>query len=72
MPDITMCMDHTCPQALNRTCYRFVAKPSQRQSYFAGSTRLAGEDRCDAYVAVWWKDEGGQQEGPGEGGAKGA
>lgn len=58
MPDITMCMDHTCPQAINRTCYRFMATPSLYQSYFAGSPRSSGEDRCSEYVAMWLSDDG--------------
>lgn len=31
MPDITMCLSKDCPNRF--TCYRFVAKPDQLQSY---------------------------------------
>lgn len=33
MPDITMCDGKGCP--LKQNCYRFTAKPNERQSYFA-------------------------------------
>ena len=33
MPDITMCPGKDCP--LKETCYRYKAKPSDYQSYFA-------------------------------------
>lgn len=32
MPDITMCTGVGCPR--KESCYRFLAKPSDRQSYF--------------------------------------
>ena len=38
MPDITMCKDSECPKS--ETCYRFTAKPWERQSYFATSPRF--------------------------------
>ena len=48
MPDISMCMDKTCPT--NKTCYRYMAKPNPyAQSYFVGSPRK--DDQCDHY----WK-----------------
>ena len=31
MPDITMCSNNNCP--LKHNCYRFMANPSQWQSY---------------------------------------
>lgn len=33
MPDITMCSGEGCPK--KEQCYRFTARPDQRQSYFA-------------------------------------
>ncbi len=37
MPDITMCKDSGCDKRYD--CYRYMAKPSGRQSYFASATR---------------------------------
>ena len=31
MPDITMCLNHSCPMRF--TCYRFTAVPGEWQSY---------------------------------------
>ena len=45
MPDITMCKDRQCER--KATCYRFTAKPSGRQSYFARSPR--DNDYCHHY-----------------------
>ena len=33
MPDITMCNDKKCK--VRKTCYRFMAEPSEMQSYFS-------------------------------------
>lgn len=44
MTDITMCRDTVC--RLAGDCYRFMAKPSLRQSYFMESPREEGEDKC--------------------------
>jgi len=33
MPDISMCANNDCP--VRRSCYRFMAKPSMRQSWAA-------------------------------------
>ena len=35
MPDITMCPGFDCPKM--KTCYRHMASPSQRQSFFMNS-----------------------------------
>ena len=42
MPDITMCEDAECPFA--KSCYRFTAEPSRRQSYFTKSPREVNPD----------------------------
>ena len=46
MPDITMCRDSECPK--QTSCYRALAKPSFRQSYFADSPRVHKEE-CSYY-----------------------
>lgn len=46
MPDITMCDDEGCP--MKDRCYRYLAKPSKWQSYFADSPRE--DDKCEL---VW-------------------
>jgi hypothetical protein len=48
MPDITMCLDHNCKQ--NKTCFRYLAKPSQYQSYFVGSPKV------DNYCNHYWEN----------------
>ena len=45
MPDITMCEGEGCKT--KNTCYRFTAKPSDRQSYFQGSP--IKNNVCDYY-----------------------
>jgi len=45
MPDITMCSGIDCPYKDN--CYRFTAKPSEYQSYFANPPIKV--DKCDHY-----------------------
>lgn len=37
MPDLTLCVDHECKQ--RKTCYRYLATPSEYQSFFVGSPR---------------------------------
>lgn len=49
MPDITMCTGKGCNKT--NTCYRFLAKPSMRQSYFIESPIKDGECGC------YWKIE---------------
>ena len=44
-PDITMCKDEQCP--LRWKCFRFMAIPSERQSYFAESPREVA--RCEYF-----------------------
>lgn len=46
MPDISMCSNKNCP--LKDKCYRFTAKPNERQAY---SDFPGGED-CEYY----WPD----------------
>lgn len=43
-----MCKDLECPSRL--TCFRFVAKPQDNQSYFIGSPRYEGERECPWYL----------------------
>ena len=49
MPDITMCSGEKCP--LKQICYRYTAKPSDYQSYFAKPPVLGG--MCEYF----WRDE---------------
>lgn len=53
MPDITMCKGENC--TIKEECYRFTAKPSERQAYFVESpcTRKMGGTACDHY----WPNE---------------
>lgn len=48
MPDISMCMRMDCP--IKKSCYRFTAKPTERQAYmnfeFKETENLRG---CSAY-----------------------
>lgn len=51
MPDITMCAGDGCP--VKENCYRYTAKASGRQSYFAMTPYDKG--------CVWfWDNEGGR------------
>jgi hypothetical protein len=45
MSDITMCPDKDCPKS--KTCYRFLAKSSQFQSFFRESPRKG--EKCAEY-----------------------
>ena len=45
MPDISMCPGTDCPK--KETCYRFMATPSDYQSYFIHSPIKDG--KCDHY-----------------------
>lgn len=56
MPDITMCMNKSCPS--KDTCYRFTASPNvMRQSYSAFQVE-EGLDKCNHY----WQDTRTEQE----------
>lgn len=48
MPDITMCRSTVCPK--RDYCYRFRAKASQRQSYFADQKMTYPE--CGHFVGI--------------------
>jgi len=48
MPDISKCTGGDCP--LKETCFRYLAKPSFRQSYFAEPPYT--DQGCEHY----WKD----------------
>jgi hypothetical protein len=52
MPDITMCPGDKCP--MRKTCHRYVAWPSDRQSYFATApiTYTKSEWKCDYYWPI--------------------
>ncbi|NBT58240.1 hypothetical protein EBT16_05600 [bacterium] len=51
MPDITMCANQACP--LRHDCYRFIAIPSQYQSYadFKFEVGASGA-KCDSYWTI--------------------
>ena len=46
MPDITMCKGDNCPS--KQTCYRFLATPSEYQSYFYPTPTIV-DKKCDEY-----------------------
>lgn len=50
MPDIAMCTDKECPSRVH--CYRYIAKPSERQSY---AEFKHDSERCQFYesTSVW-------------------
>lgn len=48
MPDITMCQNAACPKA--GICYRFTAKPSERQSYAVFSPDENGN--CESFLQI--------------------
>ena len=57
MPDITMCSNKTCP--LRMKCYRFLAKPSPRQSYSHFQPRFprgATTDQCEYLMPLMPND----------------
>lgn len=45
MPDITMCTGENCPKQIKEKCYRFMATPSRRQSFFVTSPMTLVEGR---------------------------
>ena len=45
MPDISMCSGFECP--LRETCYRYTAKPDERQSWFGKPPVKDG--KCEYY-----------------------
>ena len=49
MPDIAMCKNDKCIKKNN--CYRYKAKPSTYQSYFAEDT-LDKEGNCKYYIPI--------------------
>lgn len=53
MPDISMCSGKSCP--VKKKCYRYKAKPSEYQSYFAEPPIKIkdGVAKCDYY----WGDD---------------
>lgn len=53
MPDISMCAGEGCP--IKKSCYRFTAKPLERQSYFESPPILNGE--CAYYVEAKAKSQ---------------
>jgi hypothetical protein len=52
MPDITLCTGEGCP--LKDECYRYKAKPSERQSYFERPPYKG--DKCDYFSKLWQKE----------------
>jgi hypothetical protein len=56
MADICKCKGFSCP--LKNTCYRYLARPSQLQSYFAEQPTInENTNRCDHYWEVRDSDE---------------
>jgi len=49
MPDISMCANNDCP--VRRSCYRFMATPSMRQSW-AGFEPDRETGRCEAFIPI--------------------
>lgn len=49
MPDISMCPGTDCPK--KETCYRFMATPSDYQSYFIHSP-IKEDGECDHYWEI--------------------
>ena len=47
MPYISMCLDKDCP--MSEFCYRFTAKPSERQSYMQ-FTRDEPDGSCSSFM----------------------
>lgn len=48
MADISMCKDNTCPS--RKTCFRFIAKPSEYQSYMKFDRKEKA--KCNSYWAI--------------------
>jgi len=48
MPDITLCTNNTC--TAKRTCYRFMAEPSEWQSYMAFGD-IHG-NKCSSFIEI--------------------
>lgn len=62
MPDISMCQDNECP--VNKLCYRYTAKASDYQSYFASSPRLderesESKGTIEGSCSYYWPNEEG-------------
>lgn len=51
--DITMCKGGVCP--IRKNCYRFTAKPSERQSYFMEIPYHSGE--CAYFIEAKAKSQ---------------
>ena len=47
MSDFTKCADEACP--MKEKCYRYTAKASERQSYFATPMWDKEKEDCDYY-----------------------
>lgn len=56
MPDISMCLNKSCPSS--KRCYRAQAEPSSRQAW-ASFKVLDGNMRCDKFEELK-DDEGGR------------
>ena len=52
MVDISMCAEKACPKA--KICYRFIAKPSEWQSYLTPN-KTGGE--CELFIMAKSKSE---------------
>lgn len=50
MPDISMCLNHSCP--LKEKCYRYKAEVNSLWQAYADFTYLNG---CDYFMPIWEK-----------------
>ena len=50
MPDITMCQPKEC--AVKDTCYRYVATPSNWQSYADHSVNISDGGKCISWIKI--------------------
>jgi hypothetical protein len=48
MPDISMCMNNTCPS--NRSCYRYTAKPNPYRQAYAHFTFDPATGYCEEFI----------------------
>ncbi len=50
MPDISMCLNCSCPSIT--ACYRFMAKPSEYRQAYSRFQPEDGKDKCDEYMPI--------------------
>ena len=54
MPDISMCLNCSCPSITN--CYRFMAKPSEYRQAYSNFQPEEGKDKCGEYIPISKKE----------------